>query len=190
MATNFTVIYDANLFYPAFVRDVMLCLAKAEIFRPRWTDQIHQEWMSKLASDRPDITKEKIERIRELVDKTVPDCLVKGYKPLIKGLDLPDPKDNHVLAAAIKAGAQVIVTMNLKNFPDEKLAQFDIDAQHPDEFIQFQKEEDLSKILQQLKACRLAKKKPPYSVETFIDRFRHHHMPLTAAWLEENSPLI
>jgi hypothetical protein len=80
--------------------------------------------------------------------------------------------------------------MNLKHVPDEKLSQFDIDAQHPDEFIQFQKEEDHQKILQQWKACRLAKKKPPYSVEAFIDRFRYHHMPLSAAWLEENSSLI
>jgi hypothetical protein len=58
--------------------------------------------MSNLASDRPDIPKEEIVRIQELIDKAVPDCLVTGYRPIIKGLDLPDPKHNHVLAAAMK----------------------------------------------------------------------------------------
>jgi predicted nucleic acid-binding protein len=190
MARNFTVIYDANLFYPAFVRNVMLYLARAEIFRARWTDKIHEEWMRNLAQDKPDIMAEKLERLRTLIDKAVPDCLVTGFEQLAKGLDLPDPGDNHVLAAAIKAGAQVIVTYNLKDFPLEKLAPFDIEAQHPDDFVQYQKEENQAAVLEQLKACRLSLRNPPYSATDFIASFQMNRMPLSAAWLEQNSSLI
>ena len=110
MARNFTVIYDANLFYPAFVRNVMLYLARAEIFRARWTDKIHEEWMRNLAKDKPDIMAEKLERLRTLIDKAVPDCLVTGFEHLAKSRDPPHPGDSHVAAVAIKAGAQVVIT--------------------------------------------------------------------------------
>ncbi|GAB2823254.1 hypothetical protein GCM10027176_29530 [Actinoallomurus bryophytorum] len=63
--------------------------------------------------DRPDIPHEKLRRLRELMNNSVPDCLVDGYEALTDGLKLPDPDDRHVLAAAIKAHAQVIVTSNL-----------------------------------------------------------------------------
>jgi hypothetical protein len=65
----------------------------------------------------------------------VRDCLVTGYQPLIEALDLPDPDDRHVLAAAIKAGAQLIVTRNLKDFPPKTLAQWDIRPKSPDNFV-------------------------------------------------------
>ena len=60
---------------------------------------------------------------------------VTGYEHLIPGLVLPDPKDRHVLAAAIRGGASVIVTCNLADFPQHVLGEFDIEAQHPDEFV-------------------------------------------------------
>jgi hypothetical protein len=69
------------------------------------------------------------------MDEAVRDCLVNGYEDLIASLSLPDPDDRHVLAAAIRAGADVIVTYNLTDFPAETLARFDIEAQHPDEFL-------------------------------------------------------
>ena len=190
MARNFAVIYDANLFYPTFVRNVMLYLAKADLFRARWTEKIHEEWMRNLAQDKPAIIPEKLQRLRALINTAVPDCLVTGFEQLANGLKLPDSDDNHVLAAAIKTGARVIVTYNLKDFPSEKLTPFDIEAQHPDDFIQYQKEENQTAVLEQLKACRLSLRNPPYLQKDFIDRFHINQMPLTAVWLEQNSSLI
>ncbi len=69
------------------------------------------------------------------MNDAVRDCLVTGYEDLIASLSLPDPDDRHVLAAAIRADADVIVTYNLKDFPAETLAPFDIEAQHPDDFL-------------------------------------------------------
>lgn len=65
----------------------------------------------------------------------VRDCLVCGYEPLIEGLKLPDPDDRHVLAAAIRARAQLIVTSNLRDFPASELSKWDMEAKSPDEFI-------------------------------------------------------
>ena len=65
----------------------------------------------------------------------VADCLVTGYEPLIDGLKLPDPDDRHVLAAAIKVSAQVIVTTNLKHFPAAYLGEWDMEARSPDDFV-------------------------------------------------------
>ncbi len=64
-----------------------------------------------------------------------PDANVEGYEELILSLSLPDPDDNHVLAAAIRCKADVIVTSNLKHFPKEYLTRYDLEPQDQDTFI-------------------------------------------------------
>jgi hypothetical protein len=91
-----------------------------------------------LQKSRPDISDEKVNRLRELMNAAVRDCLVTGYEPLISVLELPDPDDRHVLAAAIKVNAQVIVTRNLRHFPISKLAPWGVKAKSPDDFVRDQ----------------------------------------------------
>jgi hypothetical protein len=88
-----------------------------------------------ILKNRPDLSAEKLSRTRELMCRAVPDCLVDRYESLIGGLELPDPGDRHVLAAAIRCNAQAIVTFNIKHFPDHLLARWDVEAKHPDEFV-------------------------------------------------------
>jgi hypothetical protein len=114
----------------------------------------------------------------------VPDCLVRNYRKIAKGLELPDENDRHVLAAAIKAGAQVIVTCYLRDFPAAILQEYEIEAQHPDDFILYQKEENLSLVTEKLRRCQAEFKNPPCSVEEFIRRLRTSELPLTASWIE------
>ena len=177
MSTNFTVIYDANIFFGVFRRTVMMHLAQAGIFRARWTEDIHTEWINNLHALRPDIPIEKLQRTRGFIDAAVPDCLVRNYRAIAKGLELPDENDRHVLAAAIKAGAQVIVTCNLRDFPAAILQEYEIEAQHPDDFILYQKEENLSLVTEKLRRCRAEFKNPPCSVEEFIRRLRTSELP-------------
>lgn len=94
--------------------------------------------MRNVVKDYADIPREQVERIRDLMNSHVRDCLVTGYEPLIGGLTLPDPDDRHVLAAAILSGTDTIVTFNLKDFPEDALKPYGIDAQHPDEFLNCQ----------------------------------------------------
>jgi hypothetical protein len=70
-----------------------------------------------------------------LMDKHAVDALVTGYEDLIPGLQLPDPNDRHVLAATIHGHADVIVTMNLRDFPSDTIGSFGIEVQHPGEFV-------------------------------------------------------
>jgi len=96
-------------------------LALTDLFRAKWTDAIHEEWIRNLLKDRPDLTREQLERTRRLMDAHTRDSIVTDYEDLIPALSLPDSDDRHVLAAAIRSGADVIVTFNLADFPPEIL---------------------------------------------------------------------
>jgi len=100
-------------------------------------------------------------------------------------LTLPDPDDRHVLAVAVRAKAQVIVTFNERDFPAETLAGFDVVAQHPDVFLRhlvdLQPALVLARIEQMLQRWRL----PPNTPETFIDALERAGLPDTASALRE-----
>lgn len=134
MFSGFIVLFDACILYSAPVRDLIIELAIADLYRAKWTNKIHEEWIYNLGVNRPDLSIEKIEKMKDLINKSVPDCLVEGYESIAETLTLPDTGDKHVLAAAIKAQAQIIVTYNLKDFPTNSLISFGIEAQHPDDF--------------------------------------------------------
>jgi predicted nucleic acid-binding protein len=131
----FTALYDANVLYPAELRNFLMHLALTGLFRAKWSADIHEEWMSNLLRNRPDLTRAKLERTRSLMDRHALDALVIGYEHLIPDLTLPDPKDRHVLAAAIQGNATVIVTLNRRHFPAQLIAPFGLEAQHPDAFV-------------------------------------------------------
>ena len=96
---RYTVLLDANVLYPNVLRDLLLSLASAGLYHARWTDRINEEWTRNLVADRPDIDP-RIPELLKLVNQSVPDCLVENYDILIDQLELPDPDDRHVLAAA------------------------------------------------------------------------------------------
>jgi predicted nucleic acid-binding protein len=132
----FIVIYDANVLYPNTLRDLLIRIAQVpHLVQAKWTDRILDEMLDALRKNLTDISDEKAGRLRDLMNAAVRDCLVSDYEPLIDRLDLPDPDDRHVLAAAIKVGAQSIVTWNLKDFPKEKLAPWNIRAKSPEDFV-------------------------------------------------------
>src|ERR1700722_17309727 len=132
----FIVIYDAAALYPNTQRDLLIRIAQLpHLVQARWTEQILDEMVHALQKNRPDISDEKVSRLRTLMTAAVRDCMVTGYEPLIPSLELPDSDDRHVLAAGIKVNAQVIVTRNLKDFPKAKLAPWGIKAKSPDDFV-------------------------------------------------------
>jgi predicted nucleic acid-binding protein len=131
----FVVVYDACVLHPAPVRDLLIRLARTGLVRARWSEAILDECFRSILGRRPDLRPEALARSRQLMNEAIADCLVTGYESLIEGLSLPDLDDRHVLAAAIKAGAQVIVTANLMDFPADKLSPFNVEAKHPDEFV-------------------------------------------------------
>ena len=131
----FTVVYDANVLFPAPLRDLLIRIAHAGLVRARWTERILDECFRALHERRPELNAVALARTRTLMNGAIRDVLVTGFEPLIDGLSLPDVDDRHVVAAAIRAGAQVIVTSNTKDFPDKALKRFGLEAQSPDEFV-------------------------------------------------------
>jgi len=126
-------VLDACVLYSAPMRDFFMRLA-VELFQPKWTQDIHDEWIRNVLLNRPDLTRVQLERTRELMDRHGGDCLVRGYKHLIPSLTLPDKDDRHVLASAIVSKASSIITFNLSDFPDSALAEYGVQAVHPDDF--------------------------------------------------------
>jgi len=132
---SFTAVYDACVLYPPSVRDLLVRLAQTGLFAARWSDAILDEMVESILERQPEVDRSRLERTRQLMCEAVPDCLVTGYEGLIESLELPDPDDRHVLAASIRASAQVIVTSNLSDFPSEHLDPYAIEAQSPDQFV-------------------------------------------------------
>ncbi|WP_315818227.1 PIN domain-containing protein [Paraflavitalea speifideaquila] len=128
-------VLDANVLYPAPVRDILLNFADAKLFQPRWTKTIQEEWTRNLLANRPDITEQAIGRTVKAMNIAFPDAEVTRYSEIINNLKLPDPDDRHVLAAAIKARATHIVTANTKDFPRKYVATHGVQIRHPDDFV-------------------------------------------------------
>ena len=89
--SHFTAIFDACALYTAPLRDLLMHLALTDLFRVKWTDAIHEEWMRSVLEHRPDLSREQLQRTRNLMNAHVRDCLVTGYEELIPVLTLTRP---------------------------------------------------------------------------------------------------
>jgi predicted nucleic acid-binding protein len=179
----FTAFYDASVLYPAPLRDFLLRLALTDLYRAKWSARVHDEWMEALLRDRPDLTRPQLERTRRLMDAHVRDCLVEDFESLIDALTLPDPDDRHVLAAAIRGRADVIITRNLRDFPAETLAPYGIAAQHPDPFITHLLDLDAGAVVGAARAHRASLKNPPKEVAEYLDTLERQGLTQTAVEL-------
>ena len=122
-----TALYDASVLYPAPLPDLLVRLAGTGLFQARWTNAIHEEWIRNLLLNCADLTRERFERTRDLMNEHILDCLVTNYEDLIPTIQLPDEDDRHIVAA-IRGKANVIVTLNLKDFPKSFLSRYHIEA--------------------------------------------------------------
>jgi PIN domain len=178
-----TAILDACVLYGARLRSFLMYLAMSDLLWARWTHRIHEEWMRNVLENHPHLTRDKLERTRDLMDKHALDALVTDYEDLVAGLTLPDPDDRHVLAAAIRAGAGAIVTFNLADFPGEILAKFDIEALHPDDLLKRLIERDIETVCAAARQDRVSLKNPPKSVDEYLADLERAGIPRTAAAL-------
>ncbi len=160
--------FDANVLYPSGLRNFLMHLALTGIFRAHWSAEVHDEWIRNLLKNRPDLSRDKLERTRHLMDKAIPDALVTGYEHLIDSIELPDRNDRHVLAAAIRSGASVIVTLNLADFPGHALRIFRIEAQHPDDFVLALLETFPDTVLEEARTHRASLKNPPKTQDEYL----------------------
>lgn len=128
------VLYDASVLYPFHLRNLLVQLAVERVVTARWTDAIHDEWIGALVRTGR-IGRGRLLRTRDLMKAVLPEADVSGFEHRIPSLELPDPDDRHVFAAALEAGASVIVTHNLRHFPSSALAPHGVRVEAPDAFL-------------------------------------------------------
>jgi PIN domain len=158
-------------------------LAAKGLYRARWTAQIHEEWISAILKNRTELHRAQLERTRDLMNASVLDCLVTDYEDLIPSINLPDIDDRHVVAAAIKSHCAAIITFNLDHFPQTELQKYDVEAQHPDEFIHHQFGLDRAAVVTAARSIRLRLKNPAVSGEDYLRRLAAQGLPKTVTEL-------
>ena len=179
LAAPFKVVLDANVLYPFTLRDTLLRAAAAGFFQAYWSALLLEEATRNLVANSI-MTAEQAERLRTAMDAAFPEALVTGHESLIAAMK-NDPKDRHVAAAAVKAGAQVIVTMNLSDFRDLPDG---IEAQHPDEFLSNLFDLDPDSLTEIVQGQAADLKKPPRSFEDIVGALAKLVPDFAAAVLE------
>lgn len=179
------VLYDACVLYGNEVRDLLIRIAISGMVRAHWTDEILDEAFGNLTANRPDLSPERLAVTRERMNTAVPGALVSGYEALTGELKLPDPDDRHVLAAAIAAGAVVIVTSNLGDFPAGALDPFGIEAKTPDDFVLDQISLDEGTVRDCVRQIARGRTRPPKTYESVLDALERAGLVGSAAALRD-----
>lgn len=180
-SVKFKCVLDTNVIYPLWIRDLLMWFAFYELYTPKWSSNIFDEWIAVM--ERKGINREEAKKRAQKMNQAFPDALVRNYEPLIESLNLPDKDDRHVLAAAIKTNADLIITNNLKDFPEEYLSTFGIKVKTPDDFLTdiIDLNHDIS--VQAFNKMVLSKKKPPYNEYEVLDILRNNGLIDTANYL-------
>ena len=185
VANPFVVVLDANVLFPVRVRDILLSFADEGLFRARLTDEIVDEWTRNLIKLKPHL-EDSIRRQVELLHTHFPECFVQGYRPLIEGLALPDQDDRHVLAAAIRCSAQVIVTENRRDFPADVLDEHGIEVLGADDVLVNAYDLFPAQARHALKTIRSRYRKPSMTATEFLIDLVRSGLPKLAAMARQD----
>lgn len=188
--TPYPVVLDACVLYPSFLRDLLIRLGLTGLYQPKWSAIIEDEWQRNLLADRTDLTLEQVQRTATLMNKAVPDAMITGFEPLIDSIVLPDVDDRHVVAAAVRSNAEIIVTLNLKDFPTPALDTFGIEALHPDDFIMDLFDLNSALVLSAVSMQRSNLRRPPMSVDDYLAALLRQGMAQTVKELNKYRQLI
>lgn len=161
-------VYDACVLHPAPLRDLLVRLALAGAVRARWTDRILDECFHSVLRRRPELSAAHLDRTRTLMNRALPEALVSHEQDLPAGLVLPDPDDHHVVAAAAGAGASLIVSFNLKDFPADQLRPLGLLAISPDDLVWRLVEVKPSVVVETLRRQVAALRAPPVSLDDLL----------------------
>jgi len=174
---------DTNVLYPLVIRDILLWFAYEELFVPFWSKHVLMEWSRVMK--RSGLTQPESQRRMHMIQEAFPFAMVRGYESLIEQLDLPDKDDRHVLAAAIRVGADFIVTQNLKDFPKSALSSFGIVALNADAFLVGLIVCNPTKALRAFKLMVKQRKRPVQSTQEVLQSLIKNDLKESAALIHE-----
>jgi len=162
----FVALLDACVLYPVGVRDLLLSVAEREVYVPHWTDQILDEMAENIVADGRS-TAVRVAAMREQMQIAFPAANVANYEPLIDAMT-NDPKDRHVLAAAVRGNVQLIVTENVKDFPSDSCDPYDIDVQTADEFLSYGLDHDPPAVIGAVWTMAQKRRYPPTTPDELL----------------------
>ncbi|MEJ5055613.1 PIN domain-containing protein [Sphingobacterium sp. MYb382] len=180
-SVRFKAVLDTNVIFPVVIRDLLFWFAHYDLYTPKWSNTIFEEWKDVMI--RKGVDEQVAEKRVDIANKAFPDALVESYEGLIDSLDLPDPKDRHVLAAAIKTNADIIVTNNLKDFPSEYLDSFGMKAISADDFLTDIIDLNHEAAIEAFKELVLNKKNPEMDEYQVLESLRLNGLKETADYL-------
>ena len=180
-SVRFTVVLDTNVIYPVIVRDLLFWFAYYDLYTPKWSEDIFDEW--KRVMIEKGIPEEEADKRIAKANLAFPDALVQNYKGLIAYLDLPDEDDRHVLAAAIKTNANLIVTNNLKDFPGDYLRSLGLKAKAADDFLTDIIDLNPEQAIAAFQEMVINKKKPNMDESEVLNQLRKAGLKDTANYL-------
>ena len=185
-----SAVLDANVLYSASLRDFLLRLAFDGLIVPFWTAKIQDEWIENLLRKRPELERKRLMRTCQEMELHFPNGCVRGFELITPTLTLPDPKDRHVLAAAIRVKAKYIVTFNVKDFPASALSPYQVEAILPDEFVFQVLENDPNTFIKTVSKHRASLLSPPKTVEQYLATLEQQKLHKTVAFLREHKDKI
>jgi predicted nucleic acid-binding protein len=190
-ANRFTALLDACVLASPLKRNLLLSLAEAAFFRPRWSERIMDETeraIEKLMTDKGfENPTADAARARSAMERAFEDAMVTGFENLEAGFgDLPDAGDRHVLAAAVKTRASIIVTDNLRDFPDAILRPLDLEAKDADAFIADTIDLRVAQAVPALRRMRERLRRPEKTPETLLLDMEKIGLTLTADALRDH----
>ena len=173
----FVALLDANVLYPQYLRDIYLRLSQAGLFQVRWSEEILNE-MSRNAKEQVGSERaHQIDHTVAMMKHHFRDAMVTGYDHLIPSMT-NDEKDRHVLAAAIVGRADVIVTNNVRHFPESSCAPYNIDVQEADQFLCYQWDvEDPDDVVAVLEHWAAQLESPPYTLPDLLQKMLSKQVP-------------
>jgi predicted nucleic acid-binding protein len=180
---SFTVVLDACVLVPVTAADTLLRLAEREMYRPVWSKRIINEAKQAVERLHPELSAGQIDHRFRCMSEAFEDAAVSGWESLEGSLVLPDENDRHVVACALVAGADAIVTNNIRDFPAETLAPLNVEVIRMDDFLL-----DLFDVVPEEFAAVIREQAsdamhPPLSTHEVLDNLAAAGAPETAAEL-------
>lgn len=180
-SVRFICVLDTNVIFPIEIRDLLFWFAHYDLYTPKWSKHIFDEWKNVMI--RKGVSEKEANKRIQKANLAFPDALVGNYKSLIEGLSLPDEKDKHVLAAAIKTNANMIVTNNLKDFPKKYLATFGLSVKNADDLLTDIIDLNQVTAIKAFKELVLNRTNPDLDEYEILDRYRRNGLKDTADYI-------
>lgn len=161
------VLLDSCVMFPMYLRDTLLCAAEAGLYLPCWSQKILDDTTRNLVSTGR-MTPERARNLEATIKEAFPQAMVEVLTGLAD-IMTNHPGDRHVLAAAVTAKADVIVTSNLRHFQARDLVPWNIEAKSPDTFLSDLYDDYPDSLVQVVRRQSQALKNPPMTVAQLLD---------------------